>query len=254
METNLSGRQSYRQSFTKARAVSNYDERVYRPGSSAEILWRAEAAIIRRLGEEILRARKNTSYLDFACGTGRVLALLEDLAESASGIDISAAMLDRARTKCRHASLMCKDITQPAAEIEGQYDLITSFRFLTNAEPDLRLAALRQLHRRLKDDGVLLINTHSNPYSYRLFFLPYHWLRDRFKGRELYGYLSNAGARRTLEAEGFRVERVIGMGFVPSKLLPVIPSGIAAAIESGLAGKSIVQRFGVNQLFVCVKK
>jgi hypothetical protein len=125
---------------------------------------------------------------------------------------------------------------------------------LTNAEPDLRRAALRQLHLRLKDDGTLLINTHSNPWSYRSFLLPYHWLKDRLRGQPLLGYMSNSQACRELEAAGFRVMRIIGMGFVPQKLRFLIPLGVATWIEESFAGKPLIQRFGINQLFVCTKK
>ena len=45
-------------------------------------------------------------------------------------------MLDRARSRCRQSTLICADITRTDGTIEGQYDLITAFRFLTNAEPE----------------------------------------------------------------------------------------------------------------------
>ncbi len=246
--------QDYRRAFSKASSAASYDEKVYATGSSAEILWRIEKRIVRKIAEEVVSRRTNPTYLDFACGTGRVLASLEDLAELAVGVDVSMAMLDRAKEKCKRARLLCKDIAQPETEIEGQYDLITCFRFLTNAEPSLRAAALRALHKRLKDDGVLIINTHGNPWSYRLLLLPYHWAKDVLAGRPLYGYLSNKSTKYMLDAAGFRVMRIVGMGFVPQKLVPPIPLQWATAVETALAGVPIVQSFGLNQVFVCTKK
>jgi hypothetical protein len=162
-------------------------------------------------------------------------------------------MLDRARGRCRQSTLICADITRTNGTIEGQYDLITAFRFLTNAEPALRSAALTALRARLKDEGTLLINCHSNPWSYRLIMLPYHWLKDRLAGRPLFGYLSNRQARRLLEAAGFRIEAIIGMGFVPQKLLPLLGARAAGRIETLLVGVPVVQRVALNQLFVCRK-
>jgi SAM-dependent methyltransferase len=242
---------TYRGTFSTAQSAESYDEQVYAPGSSAELLWRVEAAILERLAAGLRRARGRLDYLDFACGTGRVLALLAPYADAATGIDVSPCMLERAAARGSGARLLRKDVTAPGDEIEGRYDLVTAFRFRTNAEPPLRRAALAALAPRLEPDGLLLINTHGNPWSYRLLTLPYHWLCDRRAGRPLFGYLSARQARRELERAGFAVERTIGMGFVPQKLLPLLPARLALAIERGLAGKPLVQRLGLNQILVC---
>jgi hypothetical protein len=47
----------------------------------------------------------------------------------------------------------------------GQFDLITSFRFFGNAEPDLRMAALRAITGLLRGGGHLVINSHRNPHG-----------------------------------------------------------------------------------------
>ena len=244
---------SYRNTFANGDSARRYDEVVYAAGSSAEILSRVEARWIRALAAACLAGRAGSAYLDFACGTGRILALIADLAASATGIDVSPAMLERAAGRNTKARLLRKDITAPDDQAEAQYDLITAFRFLTNAEPALRSAVLRRLHARLKDDGLLLINSHGNPWSYRLALLPYHWARDRAAGRPLFGYLSRRATRRLLAQAGFRVERMIGMGFVPEKLLAFIPKALASRIENAAAGTPLLQAVGLNQLFVCRK-
>jgi SAM-dependent methyltransferase len=245
--------ESYRQTFDRELSAARYDEIVYAEGSSATLLWQVEHRIIRALATDALRGKADSAYLDFACGTGRVLSSLEHLAGHAVGIDVSEPMLDRARGRCRQSTLICADITRTNGTIEGQYDLITAFRFLTNAEPALRSAALAALRARLKDEGTLLINCHSNPWSYRLILLPYHWLKDRLAGRPLFGYLSNRQARRLLQAAGFRIEAIIGMGFVPQKLLPLLGARAAGWVETLLVGVPVIQRVALNQLFVCRK-
>ncbi len=72
--------------------------------------------------------------------------------------------------------------------------------------------------------------------------LPYHSLKDQLAGRPLFGYLSNRQARRLLEAAGFRIEAIIGMGFVPQKLLPLLGARAAGRIETLLVGVPVVQR------------
>ena len=99
----------------------------------------------------------------------------------------------------------------------------------------------------------MFINCHSNPWSYRLLLLPYHWLKDRLSGRPLFGYLSNREARRLLQAAGFRVEAIIGMGFVPQKLLPLLGARATGWVETQLVGVPFIQRVALNQLFVCRK-
>ncbi len=244
--------ETYRNTFCAKTSAIRYDEVVYRPGSSADILWRVELRILRSLASDVLSGKSNPRYLDFACGTGRIVSAVEDLAAEVTGIDVSQSMLDRAQQRCARARFICRDITRDRV-IEGEYDLITAFRFLTNAEEELRAAALSALRDRLADGGALLINTHGNPFSYRLLFLPYHWLKDRLARRPLYGYLSTGKARGLLERAGFKVEQVIGMGFVPAKLLTFVGVPLASWIEDHLAGMPGIQRIGLNQLFVCRK-
>ncbi len=134
--------ESYRQTFDRQLSAVRYDEIVYAKESSASLLWQVERRIIQALATDALRSKANSAYLDFACGTGRAISSLENLAAHAVGIDVSEPMLDRARGRCRQSTLICADITRTNGTIEGQYDLITAFRFLTNAEPALRSAAL----------------------------------------------------------------------------------------------------------------
>jgi 2-polyprenyl-3-methyl-5-hydroxy-6-metoxy-1,4-benzoquinol methylase len=195
----------------------------------------------------------HVDYLDFACGTGRVVSALEDLVSTSSAIDISRQMIDIARAKTDKTVYYCKDISLADDVIENKYDIITCFRFLTNAEDALRREVLVGLKQRLKGGGsVLIINGHGNPLSYRLVTLPYHWLRDRLEGRPLRGYLSTWRIRRLLASAGLRVERRVGMGFVPEKLHGWLSDRIVLFVERALPKVWGLGYFGLNQVFVCV--
>ena len=131
-------------------------------------------------------------------------------------------MLSRAALRVRKANLLCKDITTDEDDIEGHYDLITAFRFLLNAEPDLRRVAMRKLATRLTgSDSRLVVNVHGNPFSYKAFAIPYHWLRAVLKGHKMQGYMTNRQAVAVITEAGLVVEQVIGLGFISGRISAV---------------------------------
>lgn len=248
-------RHGYQQHFLKLEDAAHYDLSVYATGKVHDLLWRVEAEFLKDFVAEMRRSHSRIDYLDFACGTGRIISFLEDKVDNATGIDVSRVALDRAVQKVRQATLVCEDITAIDAKLEGQYDLITAFRFMLNAGPDLRDRALKQLALRLKSQhSVLLVNSHGNPFSYKLVFLPYHWLRALLAGRRLKGYLTNRQAVRTIEKAGLKVERTVGMGFVSNKVLYCIPFSAALWLERRLTGIKLLRAAAVNQLFICRRR
>ena len=241
----------YRERFVKGEEAAHYDRVVYAPGTVSDVLWKVESKILSNLVDEVRETHERMDYLDFACGTGRIISFLEDKVDTATGIDVSQAMLDLAADKVTDAALVCKDITSENDPIEAKYDLITAFRFMLNAEPSLRKAALRRLAMRLKGpDSVLLVNTHGNPVSHKALFLPYHWLRGALTGHKS-NYITTRKAVAEIKEAGLEVERIIGMGFISQKLYTVFGSSLCLAIERHLAGTPLLQTFGVIQLYVC---
>ena len=241
----------YRTRFLRREDAEEYDNAVYRAGSVHDLLWKIEFAILSSLVDELCRYSKRVDYLDFACGTGRILASLEHRVDSATGIDVSDAMLLRARDRVANARLYCRDITCEDT-IEAQYDLITSFRFLTNAEPTLRAKALRALAKRLRNrQSALIINIHANPLSYKSLMVPLHYLRHKVLGAQRQQNLTRYRVKREIEDAGLRVERVIGLGFVSDKIVRMGGFRFWLWLEGKMAGLPVVDRLGVNQVFVC---
>ena len=128
-----------------------------------------ELNIIRDIIKKFFNGRVKRC-MDFACGTGRLTAVLQDLAEECVGIDVSPSMLDIAKQKCKKATFSLCDLTKDNPDL-GAFDLITAFRFFGNAQDELRLAALSALHRYLAPQGYLVLNNHRNPKAvqHRLF-------------------------------------------------------------------------------------
>jgi SAM-dependent methyltransferase len=117
--------------------------------------------------EELLRrhlAGRARRYLDFACGTGRMTAVIASFANEVVGIDISESMVMEARQKLPTAGFHVADITTSEVDL-GRFDLVSSFRFFGNADHGLRQAVLRQLNRRMEPGALLVVNNHRNPQA-----------------------------------------------------------------------------------------
>jgi len=141
-------------------------------------------------------------YLDFACGTGRILRTVGPLAKKVYGVDVSATMLARAGQKLATATLLRADLTAEDTDI-GQFDLITTFRFLGNAQDALRRSALAAIARRLVPGGYLVVDNHRNPWS----------LRNLLHRAEPALDLHHFRLRDLLRANGLEIVQVYGIGW-----------------------------------------
>lgn len=244
---------SYRQQFMADSRAAEYEKTQWSPDSYPSLVWReVEQPFLQDFLDRAPVPAAEIDYLDFACGTGRVLQFIESRVRSARGIDFSPAMLSIAREKVQHADLLCVDITADAP-VEGRYDLITAFRFLLNAEPDLRQRALEGLARRLKDGrSRLLLDNHGNSTSYKALRWPNHWTR---KGQPRYesagNLLRHQDVVAVLDRCGLLVEEVYGYGFVGGAGLRALPEGLVRRVERTLRGRPGIERVGVHQLYVC---
>lgn len=160
---------------------------------------------------EQLKNRDSSKYLDFACGTGRILSVGEAFFEDSTGVDISADMLGRAKLNCTKSILIHQDIT--SVPLEDKYDVITAFRFFLNAEPALADDVLSAFHRMLPDDGgTVILNIHVNTNC------PLGWfyeLRNKIKGKTIANTKSLQQFEKVLENNGFAIERVYWYSFLP---------------------------------------
>jgi len=136
-------------------------------------------------------------YLDFACGTGRLTRIVAGFARETVGVDISPTMLEAARPKLPQARFVLADLTSESVEL-GQFDLVSSFRFFGNAEPELRAAVLRALSPLVKTGGHLLVNNHRNPWALMNVF-------DRLTGGHTDVHLKPRIFRRILADAGFEI-------------------------------------------------
>lgn len=155
--------QDYRASHQQPGKGEAYDRYVATNPHRA-MVWHLEQRVLRQIADS-LRRQGPVRLLDFACGTGRVLQLLEGLVDHAVGVDISEDMLGVARRKLTRSELLHWDLTQGDLPGQPRFNMITAFRFFPNAEPQLRHDAMRALVRHLDRGGILVFNNHRHAGS-----------------------------------------------------------------------------------------
>ena len=107
----------------------------------------------------------HSRVLELGCGTGRVTGALMERAAHVVGVDLSEAMLERARAKHSRpeATFLQGDIT--AVQLERQFDLIIApFRVIQALEHDAQVSGLFQVIRSHLADGGLAILNVFNPF------------------------------------------------------------------------------------------
>lgn len=169
-----------------------------------------EVPFLKKYYQDLKKKENVKDYLDFACGTGRILALGQEYFQNACGIDISATMLEVAKENCPRAHIIQGDLTKQS--IDKKFDLITAFRFFVNAEDELKASALTALYSHLRPGGILIANIHQNKNSpLGLIFR----LLNTIKGKQVYHTMSLDAFCALLEDHHFKVEDVFWYSFLP---------------------------------------
>jgi hypothetical protein len=246
---------SYRKQFEDQSRAAYYDAVQYGPDSYGQVLWQIEMGQLEKVVASMNSSPSDMSYLDFATGTGRIIEFMENKVGSSRGIEISEAMAAEARKRVSRSQILCMDITDPSASVEGKYDLITAFRFFLNAEPSLRLAAIKALSQRLRDDHSLLVfNNHGSLMSLKGIGRAFQRRRFRSEDWETSGnVMSHHEALNLIEAAGLKVVSVMGCGVLTARLSGLIghvSPALAKNLELRLSRFPLAARFGVNRTYV----
>lgn len=233
----------YRASHLHPEQASAYDaafsEEPYR-----RMVWQQERSLLDQIVSEHLGDRA-FSHLDFACGTGRILAHIERYAASSLGVDLSRNMLAFARRNTNDADVVEADLTRADPLGSRRFDLITAFRFFPNAERELRREAMRALARHLTDDGFLVFNNHKNTASTRN-------RAARLLGRRGFQGMSPIDVSALVAENGLEVVATHGLCVFPaSDAHPLLPVPLLAPVDSMLARCAPLKKLGENQIFVC---
>ncbi|GAA1858662.1 class I SAM-dependent methyltransferase [Asanoa iriomotensis] len=203
----------YASVFRDAAAAARYDEEVFAAGGwAAEVDRRQRARLRRWVGEAFPPGSRPVQH-DFACGSGRTLAMFEGLVAGAHGYDTSATMLARARRRLPGAALHLIEEGVPAEPVRaGAPVLVTAFRFLLNAPAEARVAALSFAALALPDpsSGYLLVENHGPRGSLRAVG------RRRHRGQRWFAELSHGEVADLLGRHGFAIVDRFGFALAPA--------------------------------------
>jgi SAM-dependent methyltransferase len=249
---------AYQKRFRPEAEVKNYDLQEYAPDSYSSFIWELEKPWL----SSILQCQKSklgsVSLLDFACGTGRILSFAEQFVDSSDGVEVSAAMLERAADVCQTSRLLFGNIIEDAALAHRRYDVITAFRFLLNAEDPLRRAALQALRERIDDGhGLLVANVHGHSFSLRHLALACRrWRNARGPasdcgGSVMLNELSFAEIAALFRDTGFEIESYYGFGIFPQFVYRTPAASLAKSIDRLSAGRRWARKFSIDLMFVC---
>jgi SAM-dependent methyltransferase len=245
---------SYSGRFQDEAAVAAYESKEYGTASYSSYVWEWQRPVVEQIIKTFQQGRNAPSrLLDFACGTGRVLACVEPLMDSVEGIDISENMVALARAKCRKAQLKVGDILSEPELLQKDYDLITAFRFLLNVEPAMRRAVLCKLRTVARQpDSLLVVNVHGNSRSLRHpAILWRRWREHSQPTGAMLNEMSPAEARTLLRECGFEVVGQFGFGMVPPTLYRTPLRGLAAMVDKLFAGDNLWRDCSIDMMFVC---
>ena len=247
--------QDYRDYYQSKESATEYDEVAYKEGTYGSIIWKLEKEILEAFLISLRKKSDKIRYLDFACGTGRIISAVEKFVDESFGIDINQSMLDRAADKLKNTTLIQGDITKNDKIIEYKFDLISTFRFVLNANPELRESALKILSNNLNSDkSWLVFNMHTNKYSYA--YMSYLWysIFGQSPDNDIRRYMTRNECIRIANNAGLKVVKIRGLGFLSGKLYSMLPSSLALGLERTLLKIPIFNQLGTDLIFFCQKK
>jgi SAM-dependent methyltransferase len=245
---------NYSDRFQEKSAVADYEAKEYGAGSYSSFIWELQRPVLEKIVADFRRTQAGpVLLLDFACGTGRVISCLEPLVDAAEGVDISENMVEIARKKCRAARLRVGDILSHPELLQKNYELITSFRFLLNVEPALRMRVLKKLRAVLREpDSLLVVNVHGNSRSLRHPAILWRRWRERTKNTgAMLNEMSPVETKQLLRASGFQIVHQFGFGMLPPTLYRTPLRGAVAAVDKVFAGENRWRDCAIDLLFVC---
>ena len=159
--------------------------------------------------------------LEVGCGTGSNLALFADSGCEVSGIDMSPAMLDRAKTKLGEAAGLHLGDASAMPFGDGSFDLVVAFLTIHEMPAATRTAVVSEMARVVDREGrLLLVDFHPGPYRfpkgwlYRSVIVPIEVAAGREHFRNHRDFIARNGLLALLERQGFSPadERVLAGG------------------------------------------
>ncbi len=125
-----------------------------------------DRALLTAFAEQILTSGGSGARVcDAGCGPGHVGAYLSAAGLSVTGIDLSPAMVAKARALHPDMTFEVGTMTALAAPDGSWHGIIAFYSLIHLIGDDELRAALREFHRTLADDGMLLVAVHVGEHG-----------------------------------------------------------------------------------------
>lgn len=234
--------QDYRSSHVKSERGMVYDDNFLTHAWRA-YLWEREKHILRKLFSNI---DARNSHLDFACGTGRILEYLQQFVITSTGVDISESMLEVCRKRIKRARIIKADITRENILYGEQFDIITAFRFFSNAQKSLRFEAMQAISGLLKENGIIVFNNHKNSTNG-------FYLLSKLFGRNKVT-MSKSEVHDLVSDCGLKVVMTFPIGALPShERYMLLPRWVSSVIDWLVCVMQFGETLCQNVIYVCKK-
>ncbi len=112
---------------------------------------------VRRVALGVVPPQPNWQVLDVGCGTGTGLVHYVEEGCTAVGVDVSAAMLEKARTRLGDRAELHLTDGDTLPFDDARFDLVTTSMVLHEVSADARSPLVGEMARVAKPDGRLLI-------------------------------------------------------------------------------------------------
>ena len=235
----------YRSSHLDAKCPSQFETH-YTHGHGRLYWFHFERPYLEKLFARLGREHPGR-YLDFACGTGRIMELAYSHFRETVGIDVSDSMLAEARQRIPTAKLLNVDVMTDPPDV-GEFQVISLFRFILSAEDHLREGILRWLRTVIARDGVLVLNNHLNRFS---FTGMRHRLRNVMHGRPG-GPPTEQHMEQLLRRCGFEIVDAYGFAIIPPWLdRPRAPTDQLLRLERFLETSKTLQAHAKDRIYTC---
>lgn len=233
----------YQERFKTDDAVAGYSQ-LYDPGTRDSLVWELQRPVLASWIEKAVDGRHDTTLLDFACGTGRILRHVAPFVDEATGVDISEAMVASARSSKPFLDVRVGDLLSSDPS-DAEYDVITAFRFLLNVEPSVRAEVFARFREKLLPrDGLLIFNNHGHSRSLRQ--IGFRTTGARWSMRN---QLSERDIRALLRLSGFRLIDRWGVGLLPGWFYRGALRTPAGRIDEWTAGRGPFEYFAMDVLY-----
>jgi SAM-dependent methyltransferase len=240
-------RTEYETRFATRQSAQHYEDTIYHPGSYDSFIWSLQKPYLIKVVENVRLSTGSISYLDFACGTGRIISALESVAQFAVGVDISDEMVAIAANKTNKARFIVGDVLKFPNLLDRPFDVITAFRYFLNVDNETRYRTMSLLAQHLRDDGSRLVfNVHGNSTSSRHLSIV---------ARRLVGLseneLSFGEVQAFVQTCGLEIESYYGFGFFPRKFVVLDPTKLSKRFEAWITNNQLLGRFCHDIVFIC---